>query len=45
MKKLHPRKVHHKKPRHMKLRVKTMKKGMKGAPKGLLTGLRKSLGL
>lgn len=49
MKKLHPRKVHHKKPGHMKLRAKTMKhkKGMKAAPapKGLLSGLRKSLGL
>jgi hypothetical protein len=47
MKKLHPRKVHHKKPKHMKLRAKTMKmkKGMKAAPKGLLSGLRKSLGL
>jgi hypothetical protein len=47
MKKLHPRKVHHKKPNHMKLRVKTMKmkKGMKGAPKGLLFNLRKTFGL
>ena len=47
MKKLHPRKVHHKKSKHMKLKHKTMKmkKGMKSAPKGLLSGLRKSLGL
>ena len=47
MKKLHARKVHHKKTGYMKLRGKTMKmkKGMKGRPKGLLSGLRKSLGL